>query len=410
MKLLIIDHYAGGPGLGSRWQTWRLAQKLQEHGVAVTVLAADFSHKRRHNPAVKKDFEEQTIGGISYCFVGTPPYDNTLGGRGQNITAFIQKTWLNAKHLAQQYEPDAILCASAYPFDFFVARHIARYHPAKILFELRESWPVMMQALWGYAPGEIPVRISSFALDKALKNADKIFGVLPHGRNYLEERGIEAQTYLDSPEVTDLTPKSDELPQRSKEFADRIRSNHDFLIVYQGFIAEEKCLGTLVAAAATLEEKGVGVLICGNGGYKIQLKRLMREHDADNVYLMDRVEPAEVMDLYTLADCLYYGDIRASVGKYGLVSSKVLEYMLAAKPIVTVTAAPDTPATLAGCGINVGENNPRTLAETIEKLKELPDAKREKMGEKGPVWLREHHNAEALGERVYHVLKELIDG
>lgn len=410
MRLFIIDHFAGGPELGSRWHTWRLAKDLQERGVVVTVLTADFSHKRRHNLKVEHDFEETKIGDVPYCFVGTPSYDNTLGGRGRNITTFLRKSWLAARTLAQKYTPDVILCASAYPFDYYVAKRITRYHRAKIIFELQEIWPVMMQELWGYNNDEILVKASESALNKALSASDRVLGVLPQGICYLEEHGISTQKYQPFAHPADLTPKSDKLPKRKKEFAQRIRSNHSFLIVYQGFVAEEKCLNTLIAAAATLEESGVGVLICGNGGYKIQLKRVMREHDADNVYLMDRIEPEETTALYQMADCLFLGDSRSSAAQYGFVSSKLLEYMLAAKPVLCVTAASQSAATQSGCGINVEENSPRALAAAIQKLLQMPPEARCEMGRKGPDWIRKHHNPAVLGEQIYDCMKELIDG
>ncbi len=410
MNLLIINHYAGGPGLGSEQRPFYLAQEMLKRGMGVTILTADFSHKRRQNPLIETDFEEKELEGVRYIFVKTPSYDNILGGKGQNIAAFVKKSWRHARELSGRCAPDAILCASTYPYDYFVARRIAKYRSAPVIFELREIWPVLQRELFGYGERDMPVRWASHALDRALAGADRVVSVLPQGRRYLEERGVDPGKCSFVPGVVDLHPDRDPLSLRKREFVERIKIGYDFLILYQGYISEEKCLTTLVEAAGLLEEANVGILIAGNGGYKVSLKRIIREMGVHNVYLMDRVETGEKPSLHAMADCLYLGDSRPSANLYGLRSGKLLEYMRAGRPIVAAVRAKDTPVTQAGCGIQAEEITPRALAEAVREMKGLPPARREEMGRRGWEYLKEHHSRSMLGQRYEKLLKDLVDG
>ena len=410
MKLLIIDHYAGGPGMGSEQRPFYLARELKKRGISVTILAADFSHKRRQNPIVETDFEEKLLDGIPYLFVRTPSYDNSLGGKGRNIHTFIRKCWRHAKELAERCNPDVILCGSSYPYDYFVAKRIAACCSGRIVFELKEIWPVRQKELLEGGRGEMPVRWASYTLDRALAGAAKVVSVLPRGKHYLKERGISEEKCVEIPEAVDFGGQEEPLALRKREFVERIRSSYGFLVLYQGYISRDKALETLVKAAALLQKDDVGILIAGNGSYKINLKRLIRELKVHNVYWMDRIASQERSSLHAMADCLYLGDSRESAGLYGLRSSKLLEYMKSGKPVVTCVRADDTPVTRSGCGVAAKDPGARALSEAIRQIQALSPAQRAEMGQKGRRYLEEHHSLQMLGDRYEKLLKDLVDG
>lgn len=407
MNILIINHYAGSRSLGSETRPWHLAREFQKAGHSVVIAAADFSHKRIRNPVIQPPRQEKTLDGVSYCFYATPSYENDVGGRGKNISAFARGIWRDSRRLAEAFRPQVVVAASTHPYDIFGALRIAHRTGAVLVCELHEIWPVYQQEIYRYDHRDAALLLGEYALDLALKRSDAVVSLLPHGERYLTARGISTGKYLEIPEAVSVSG-SLPLSQRRREYLERLRRSYDFLLIYQGHIGDEKCLHPLVEAAKLLEEENVAVVMAGNGGYKINLKRTMREAGTKNVYLMDRVEDPEKGSFCAMADCLFYGDRRNSAAEYGIRSSKLLEYMGWGRPVLTSFAAQSSPVTLSGCGFNVKDPTPEALAEGIRRMMAFSPEEREKMGKQGTVYLEEHHSYPLVARRYLDLFQKLL--
>ena len=67
MNILYIDHYAGSDIHGMEFRPFYMAREWSKKGYNATIVAADFSHLRKLNPEISKDFEETKVEGINYC-------------------------------------------------------------------------------------------------------------------------------------------------------------------------------------------------------------------------------------------------------------------------------------------------------------------------------------------------------
>ncbi|QOW61727.1 hypothetical protein [Treponema pedis] len=72
MNILLISHYAGAPSIGMVFRHYYLAKEWQKLGCAVKILTASYTHLRKKNFNVNKDFQEYTIDGVEYVFIKTP--------------------------------------------------------------------------------------------------------------------------------------------------------------------------------------------------------------------------------------------------------------------------------------------------------------------------------------------------
>ena len=75
MNILIINHYAGSPEMGMEFRPYYFAKEWTAMGHRVDIIAADFSHLRRVNPDVSRDFQEEIINGIHYHWIKTRRYE-----------------------------------------------------------------------------------------------------------------------------------------------------------------------------------------------------------------------------------------------------------------------------------------------------------------------------------------------
>ena len=129
MNILIINHYAGSPEMGMEFRPYYFAREWVAMGHRVDIIAADFSHLRRVNPTVAKDFQEELIDGIHYHWIKTRRYDGNGGQRAITMAQFIGKLWLHVDRVIKEMDPDVVIDSSTYPLDTYVGQRIRKKSP-----------------------------------------------------------------------------------------------------------------------------------------------------------------------------------------------------------------------------------------------------------------------------------------
>ena len=91
MNILLINHYAGSPEMGMEFRPWYFAREWIKAGHKVDIIAADFSHLRRKNPEVARDWQKEVIDGITYHWVKTGKYEGNGVSRALTMERFVRK-------------------------------------------------------------------------------------------------------------------------------------------------------------------------------------------------------------------------------------------------------------------------------------------------------------------------------
>nr|HPG80754.1 glycosyltransferase [Piscinibacter sp.] len=153
MNILLINHYAGSPRHGMEYRPYYLAREWVRLGHRVQIVAASWSHVRSVQPSPAGDeVIDETIDGIAYRWLPTPPYGGNGVGRVLNIWAFLKQLWRDAPRWASEFRPDAVIASSTYPMDIWVARRIARLAGARLVHEVHDLWPASPIELSGMSP------------------------------------------------------------------------------------------------------------------------------------------------------------------------------------------------------------------------------------------------------------------
>ena len=66
MNILYINHYAGSSEMGMEFRPYYLSREWIKMGHKVTIIAGAYSHLRKNNPTVSKDFQREIVDGIEY--------------------------------------------------------------------------------------------------------------------------------------------------------------------------------------------------------------------------------------------------------------------------------------------------------------------------------------------------------
>lgn len=394
MNILIINHYAGAPHLGRELRPYFFAKNWQKAGHHVTIAAADHTHLRSNAPVEGHEPELRRIGEVSYLFFPTPRYNDSIAGRGRNIAAFVKGLWQNAPSLAAEVQPDVIIAQSGYPYDFFPAQRIAGLCGAKTVLEVRDLWPLQLRDHYHYPPTHASVRFAEYMLGRAVSAADHVVRVLPNSKEYLMGFGLKEEH--SSLILSGIAAKNRklEVPAGKAEKLARFKGN-GLLVMYCGNLGINHDLEDFVDSA-NLTGENIRLVLVGNGGNKITLKRRARELSLHNLMFVDGVTPGQVSGMLDLADILYFPLRPTHQARYGIASAKLLGYMLAGKPVICDGNAPGNPVTEANCGIVLEKHNPQEIAGAIRMLANMEEQQRNQMGQRG----REY----VLGSRDYSLL------
>ena len=409
MNILLINHYAGSPTMGMEYRPYYMAREWTVMGHNVTVILANNSHLRKHNPELSDNFFEQNIDGINYLWVKTPEYEGNGFGRVKNMFAFVRKIFNGSSFIANKYKPDVVIASSTYPSDNYVARKIAKLSGAKYIYEVHDLWPLSPMELGGMSKYHPFILAMQHAETFAYRNADAVVSMLPKTKDYMVNKGLSPEKWFFIPNGF-VKPEWDNPAPLNKETAKRIeeiRSKFNTLVGYAGTLGLANALHSLLMAGEKTENSSVAIVIAGKGPEKENLLSLISEKDINNVFILDPVDKKEIPGLLSEFDILYIGLQYQPLFRFGISPNKMIDYMMAGKPVIQAIKAGNNMVEEAGCGIAIEPENPEKLAEAILKLKDLPPSELERMGNNGRKFAVANHDYKVLSKQFEELMLKL---
>lgn len=410
MNILLINHYAGSPDMGMEFRPYYFAREWVKMGHKVDIIAADYSHLRRKNPKVEKDFQQEAIDGINYYWIKTNEYEGNGAKRAITMAKFVSKLWLHAKKIARELEPDVVICSSTYPLDTFVGQRIRRVSKkrVKLIHELHDPWPATLIELGGmskYNPFVVAMQIGE---NSACKKSDYVISLAQYTEDHLRQHGLKPGKFECIPLGIDLDEWLSYYPlnEESKNELDKIKENKKFIVGYFGGHAMSNALDILLQAAAKLQQvkPDVHFVLVGNGAEKENLIKKAKAMNLNNVTFMPPVGKREIPELVKMFDCIYIGTYKNNLYRFGMCLNKMIDAMMAEKPLVCSITAPPTWAEQSGCGIVVESEDIDGVTEAILKIYDMEPMERESMGMLGKTYAEREFDVRLLAQKVIDVI------
>jgi glycosyltransferase involved in cell wall biosynthesis len=408
MNILLINHYAGSVLHGMEYRPYYLAREWVRRGHRVTIVASSTSHLRNQAPALNGQRRlDETIDGIDYIWLATPSYRGNGAARVRNMAAFVSRLWRDAAQLASGIRPDVVIASSTYPLDIWPARRIARQAGARLLFEVHDLWPLSPMELGGYSRWHPFIMLLQAAENYACRHADAVVSILPKVGAHLEAHGMAAHKLHLIPNGVDPAEWLDDgtaLDPGLGASLDRLRRHGKFVVGYAGTHGIANALHTLVEAAARLQSHPIAFVLVGAGPEKAALQRMAQELGLSNVHFFDPVPKAQVPALLQRFDLAYIGWHRQPLYRFGISPNKLIDYMMAARPVLHAVDAGNDPVAEAGCGMTVAPEQPQAIADAILSITALSPARRAQLGQRGRAFALAHHTYPVLGQRFLTAL------
>ena len=172
MNILLINHYAGSPEMGMEFRPFYFAREWVKMGHHVDIAAADYSHLRMKNPEISKDFQTETIDGITYHWIKTGRYEGNGAARALTMFQFVGKLWRNAGEIARKWKPDVVITSSTYPLDTYAGQRIAKKSGAGLIHEVHDMWPLTLVEVGGMSRYHPFVLLLQMAENSAYRHSE----------------------------------------------------------------------------------------------------------------------------------------------------------------------------------------------------------------------------------------------
>jgi len=408
MDLWIVNHYAGGPTNGMGFRHFYLARYLKKHGIHPTIISASFTHLYQEPAEVPEDFlitEEEEIRRV---YIRTRHYFENNYRRFLNTLDFAR----GVKKLSRQDalpRPDIILGSSPHLSGAIAALRLAQGWGIPFYFEVRDLWPLSLVDV-GSMSRFHPLVWHMYRLERRLlRAAHRLVSVLPLAKEYFVRRGLDPAKFFYLPNgVEPLEVKSkDAACPLAEELRQHVQKG-EFAIVYAGHHGQVNGLDTLLGAVAILKRQGrkeIHAYLVGSGPEKPHLQKKAVQHRLANVHFADKVSRKQITAILTEAGACFIGLKKGSAFRFGVCPNKLLEYMLAGRPIIYAINSGNHPVVEAGCGVEVAPESPAELAAAMILMSEKTGEELTTMGGRGREYVLRHHRYETLGAQLADLVR-----
>jgi len=408
MNILLINHYAGSVHHGMEYRPYYLAREWVRLGHRVHILAASHSHVRSLAPALNgRNRLDETIDGIAYTWFATPSYKGSGMARVLNMAAFVFRLFRESEAIAREVTPDVVIASSTYPLDIFPARRIARLARARLLFEVHDLWPLSPMELGGYSRWHPFIMLLQAAENHACRSADAIVSMLPKVAEHLQQHGMAAHKLHIIPNGADPAEWNIDGPAPPPQLTAclaRLHASGTFIVGYAGSHGTANALGNLIDAARLLRDAPVAFVLVGAGPEKAALAERALGLGLANVHFFDAISKNQVPAFLRDIDVAYIGWQRQPLYRFGIAPNKLIDYMMAGRPILHAVEAGNDLVAEACCGLTIAPESPRDVASGVHSLMALPPDVRAEMGQRGHKFALEQLSYAVLGGRFLNII------
>jgi glycosyltransferase involved in cell wall biosynthesis len=409
MNILLINHYAGSTRHGMEYRPFYMAREWLKLGHRVTIAAGSYSHVRIRQPGIRGHLMEEDVEGVRYVWLKTPLYRGNGARRVWNMFSFVGRLWRQYKTVVGEFRPDAVIASSTYPLDIFPAHRIAKQYGAKLVFEVHDLWPLTPIQIGGMSPWHPFVALLQFAENYAYRNADRVVSMLPNAYEHMREHGLAPEKFVYIPngiDVDDWQHSPAAVPEPCDDCLQRLRKDGRFVVGYLGGHQPSNALSTVLEAAELLRDLPVAFMLVGHGSQKEELQVRAREQGLANVVFLPPVPKSCVPDVLAGMDVLYLGLKNRPIFRFGISPNKLMDYMMAGKPVILAVDSVNDLVAESGCGVSCHGEDARAVADAVKQLMALQPAQRAAMGQRGRDYIMRYHQYPSLAGRFAEVLAE----
>jgi glycosyltransferase involved in cell wall biosynthesis len=391
-NIWIINQYCGSKFHGMNFRSWYFAKELKKKGYNPHIISASYSHLFYKLPVTKGKFTLEDVDGIPFTWVKVSKYKGSQSiGRVLVMIQFMLNLFFLPKKMLQN--PDVIIVSSLSPLPIINAYLWSIKYKAKLIFEVRDIWPLSLIEIGGFSKLNPLVLFFGWFEKFAYKKADKVISLLPNAKPHMESRGMEKDKFVHIPNGFNL-----EEMKKSKELDKSISNSipkDKFIVGYTGSLGASNAMEYLIEASNHLENnENIHFVIFGKGQHLEKLKNNAK----NNVSFFGQIDKSEIQSAISFFDVCYIGWHNHSLYRFGISPNKIFDYMYAGKPIIHSVNTSNDFVQIAEAGISIPTENPKEITNAVSEISKIENKKLKEWGKNGKKYVEENHTFSHLTE------------
>ena len=406
MNIWLISKYAapiqyarGGARL------FLLAREFAKMGNMVTLVTSDSNHFSNY-PDTDNVYNKEKKDNVDILWIKTKKYQKTAS-MARLLSWFDFEIKLFSMNLKNMDRPEVIIVSSLSIFSIVYGYYLKRKFNAFLVFEIRDIWPLTLTEEGGFSKWHPLVVFIGFLEKFGYKRADLIVGTMPrlylHVKNILgydkpffcSPLGFAPENYNtnEACSIVDVNPFRSQIPENK------------VIVGYAGSMGLTNALDSFIESIKLANKHtNIHFLLVGDGDLKISFEKQLKGYN--NVAFLGKVPQNQVKNFLYICDILYLSTQHSKVWDYGQSMNKVVEYMLAAKPIIASYVGYPSMINEACCGKFVNSDKPEILKDAILDYANMSKEQRSHIGMKGRDWIYRERKYSKLAQKYLEIIKK----
>ena len=402
MKILCISKYASPPNY-SRMpaRLFVLVKEFIKLGHNATLITSDSNHFSSY-PETSEIYNYEIVENVPLYWLKTKKYIKTAS-IDRVLSWFDFEMKLFKMDLNKIEKPDVVLVSSLSIFTILYGYFLKKKFNSFLVFEIRDIWPLTMTEEGGFSKWHPLVLLIGFKEKFGYKKADLIVGTMPRLDLHVKKILGYEKPFHCSPLGFDPANYKEEIIGNNP--FDKVFPKNKVIVGYAGSMGITNALEPFIEAIKLLDKnENIHFMLVGSGDLKDIFEEQLK--NCDNVTFLPRIGQNEVKYFLQKCDILYLSTKDSKVWEYGQSMNKVVEYMVAGKPIIASYTGYPSMINEANCGVFVNSSNPMDLKETILNIanKNVQDIKQ--LGKKGKKWIYENRQYSRLANEYINKIEE----
>ncbi|MBM4008999.1 MAG: glycosyltransferase family 4 protein [Planctomycetes bacterium] len=386
---------------------YHLMDEFARRGLKVTILSSDAGHHFFGSEGLgeQRYAETMNVNGMRLIRVRTLKYTRQRSIR--RVLSWIDfELRLLAMPKANFPKPDVIIASSLSLLTIISGLLLRMRYRCKLVFEVRDIWPLTLVEEGGFSKWNPLIMVLACIERLGYRYSDAVVGTMP---NLVEHVGSVVSV---APPVRCIPIGYREISNDKAETkANPHRSSFSvpsgkFVVGYAGSMGVSNALDTLLLCAEGLvEHDKIHIALLGEGDLREYYKS--RFGHLSNVSFLEPVSRREVSAFLDRCDLLYFATQASTVWRFGQSLNKIIDYMLAGKPILGSFTGHLTMINEADCGTVVPAGDVSALRGELLRFEGLGSAACARLGYRARQWVIANRNYQVLGSEYLSLLKEL---
>lgn len=402
---IINQHTATPHTTNGHFRHYYLAREFKRKGYKVCLIIGSYSHLSKRKEQPSKQFTFELVDDIHICTVKVPKYGiGRSVGRIFNLIVFCLKLFFLPNNKLPK--PDYILVSSMPLFPILNGYRLKkRFKNCKLIFEIRDIWPLTIIELGQFSARHPFVRLLAAIEKFGYRKADYITSVLPHTDEHIAGTIKKPFKFRHIPNGIDLESYEEQSVPLNAETLAGIPKDK-FIVGYAGTLGHANAMEFFVEAARKVEQhEDIAFVLVGEGYLKADLQDAAK--GLSNIHFLNAIPKHQMPALLQRFDLCFLGWRASKLYHFGVSANKIYDYMYSGRPIVMVGDIRSNEISKTGCGVTLAYDDADALAKQIFEFCRMSRHERHEIGRKGKDYVLKNNTYQKLSERYMEIFTEL---